>query len=372
MGQILVRSGSSEKLQFHIQKYTSKRFFLVTGKKSFVESGAKEFIKNTKLDYIRFSEFESNPKYEDTLVGVKQFLESECDVIVAIGGGSVIDMAKLISAFAKENTIDYLNILKGVKQKEEVSIPIIAIPTTSGTGSEATHFAVCYLNNKKYSLAHSSILPKVSILNTELIINQNPYLKACTGLDALAQAIESYWSVNSTVESSKFAIESIEVLIENLEKSVFSDDEIINEKISNAAYLAGKAINITKTTAPHAISYSISTGYNIPHGHAVFFTLPTFVEYNYMVDSHSCNDSRGYEFVKNNIENLFTLLKVNNHIEARHRLEEIAKNIGVDINFKSIGVHAKQLDKILDDVNEDRLKNNPRKLNVEALKKILL
>ncbi|MCK5824550.1 MAG: phosphonoacetaldehyde reductase [Ichthyobacteriaceae bacterium] len=374
MNQNLIESSSAKDLLFQIKKLSTKKVFLVTGKKSFSTSDAESFISKlySDVEFVRFSDFDSNPKYEDSLKGVELFQESNCDLIVAIGGGSVIDMAKLISAFTTEKSTDYIDILKGNIAKKNNTIPIIAIPTTSGTGSEATHFAVVYYKNKKYSLADYNLLPSVAFLNVDLILSQTQYLKACTGLDALAQGIESFWSVNSTKESLEYAKEAVSVLIENLRDSVFSDDKKLNSKIAYASYLSGKAINITKTTAPHALSYSISTRYNIPHGHAVFYTLPAFVEYNYLLNAEECNDSRGVEFVKNNIKILFDIIGVETVKEAKLYLENLTDLIGVDINFENIGIESVEMDAILANVNADRLKNNPRKFNAEIVKSILL
>ncbi len=374
MSQELIQSTDPLDLEKIIRKHNFSRVFLVTGKDSYVKSGAKKYISNLSDEFgmVQFSDFTSNPKYEDSIKGIELFNNSECDVIVVIGGGSVIDMAKVIGAFALENKSNYIDILTENKKKNKPCIPIVAIPTTSGTGSEATHFAVVYYENKKYSLADTGLLPIVAILNTNLVLNQSQYLKACTGLDALAQSIESIWSVKSTNISVDFALEALELLINNLEKSVFSTDIIYNKNVAFASYLAGKAINITKTTGAHALSYGITTQYNIPHGHAVFFTLPAFMQYNYQLTEENCNDHRGVAFVKSKINKIFDILEVENSIDARKKLQVLAKNIGVDISFKNIGVGMDEMDSIYADINEQRLKNNPKKLYLEEFSNILM
>src|SRR5690606_8963450 len=134
------------------------------------------------MEYVRFSEFDQNPRYEDAMRGLDLFLQSKFDLIIAIGGGSVMDMAKLINIFSANNHITGLKIVKDSKLVAKKGVPLIAIPTTSGTGSEATHFAVVYHNKKKYSVAHKFILPNVVVLNYMFTKTQNKYLTACAGL----------------------------------------------------------------------------------------------------------------------------------------------------------------------------------------------
>ncbi|MCL1855754.1 MAG: iron-containing alcohol dehydrogenase, partial [Clostridia bacterium] len=132
---------------------------------------------------VRFSGFSSNPRYEDVQAGVEAFAEGMCDCIIAIGGGSCIDTAKSIKYFSS------------------AECPIMAVPTTAGTGSEATHFAVLYRGGEKQSVADERLLPEFVVLQPSLLKTLPVYLKKCTMLDALCQAIESWWSKKATPES---------------------------------------------------------------------------------------------------------------------------------------------------------------------------
>lgn len=182
-----------------------KSIFLVTGNKSYEKSGAKFFIENILdgFNFIRFSDFSENPKIEDVEKGINIFLENSCDYLVSVGGGSVLDMAKLINiGHDKKNLKDLAT------NKTKISSfgkKLIAIPTTSGSGSEATHFAVVYVGGEKFSVAHPIyMLPNVVVLNPSLTYSMDSYQTALSGIDAFAQAMESYWSVNSTEESKKY------------------------------------------------------------------------------------------------------------------------------------------------------------------------
>ena len=166
--------------------------------------------------------------------------------------------------------------------KAEISSPgkkLIAIPTTSGSGSEATHFAVVYVGGEKFSVAHPIyMLPNVVVLNPSLTYSMDSYQTALSGVDAFAQAMESYWSVNSTEESKKYSIEALELIIEHLPLAVNYNDNS-RDIMLHAANLAGKAINIAKTSGAHAISYVLTSKFNIPHGQAVALTLPAWYDF---------------------------------------------------------------------------------------------
>lgn len=371
--QLLIRSKDSSKLRKKIVQLKAKNILLITGKKSFEISGAKKYIKEVLKTpkYTRFSDFSTNPKYEDVVKGIGIFNKNKFDLVIAIGGGSSIDMAKLICSLSNSNISDYKDIIYGKKKSVKKNVPLIAIPTTSGTGSEATHFAVVYVNNIKYSLANSSLLPNIVVLNTDLLKSQTPYLRAVTGLDAFSQAIESFWAVNSTNESKNYAQQAITLLVENLEKLIQTQNETVINNVSYASYLAGKAINISKTTAPHAISYTITSLFNIPHGHAVFMTLPKIMLYNYDINITNCNDERGFIYVKKNMQELFKILNTDNISEAYNKLKNLVQNLGIELDFNKNGISNKDIDVIINSINLERAKNNPRNIEIKYLKEIL-
>ncbi|MCM4150234.1 alcohol dehydrogenase [Arenibacter sp. N53] len=373
MTQTLIKNISSTDIKNLVRKYSANKIFLVTGKSSFIDSGSNRFIEEglNGEEYVRFSDFQQNPKYEDVLRGLEIFRQSKSNLIIAIGGGSVIDMAKLINIFSANDQINSLQIVNDSKLISKKGEPLIAIPTTAGTGSEATHFAVIYHDNKKYSVAHQFILPDAVGLNTMFSVTQPSYLTACTGLDALSQAIESYWSVGANAESKAYAKEAIHLLLEDL-PNVTKDptNEKSRETVMLGSYLAGKAINISKTTAAHAVSYAFTTYYSIPHGHAVFLTLPEFFEFNFGVTITNANDPRGVEFIKNNINDLCSLFKINNPNEGKFFLKEFARKLGIEVSIAKLGITDYE-DIIVNNVNTERLGNNPRKISEDELRKLL-
>ncbi len=298
-----------------------------------------------------FSEFTSNPLYEQVCEGIRIFNAEACELIVAVGGGSAIDVAKCIKLYCKMNPEE--NYLR--QEAVDTGIPLVAIPTTAGTGSESTRHAVIYYGGVKQSVSHPSIVPDYAILESSVLKTLPVYQKKCTMLDALCQAIESWWSVNSTDESVGYSKAAIELIKENWQAYINENSASAAERIMEAANLAGRAINITATTAAHAMSYKITSLYRLPHGHAVAVCMREV--WSYML-SHTCDciDVRGNEHLENVFKSLpvdiswFMMLMDELQMECP---ESESKENDVELLASS--------------VNPTRLKNNPVELSKEVL-----
>jgi alcohol dehydrogenase class IV len=365
MNQLILKEDNLYELKGIINKYNTSQIFLVTGKTSFIKSGAKDFLKNYfGIDAsFAFSDFASNPKIDDLLKGVSLFNQSDYKLVIAVGGGSVLDMAKLISVFARQNDIE-LALLNKIPL-QNVKIPLVAIPTTSGSGAEATSFSVLYFDKVKHSISHELLLPDFVFLSPKFTFSSSPYLTAYTGLDAFCQAVESVWSVNSNSESESYAYKAVDIIWNNLKKAVRENNDKAKAELQTAALLAGRAINITKTTAPHALSYAYTSYYELPHGHAVAMSLPFFFEYNYGISDADCLDSRGAENVKARISKLLDILNIESK-EIQSSLIAFFLEIGVNINAADIITNFDP-EIIINNINLARLKNNPRAINFKVL-----
>ena len=358
-----------------ISDLDAKKILLVTGKGSYKKSGSEEKLIQYLGDAVikRFFDFEPNPNIKDVLVGISIISSFKPDLVIAVGGGSVIDIAKLINIFAvhvaKEKEIyEFVNESSSVKQ---AGLPLIAIPTTSGTGSEATHFAVVYIGNKKYSFAHKYVLPDFSIIDSSLSYSNPAYIKACSGFDALSQAIESFWAVGSTEESRSYSREAIKIILSSIEMAVLESDKKSMDRMSLAANLAGKAINISKTTAAHAVSYPITKLLGIPHGHAVALTLGSFFVINSHYSESQLNDSRGIQYFDNISKELLNLFDCSESEQVSQRLNQIMANIGLEANLKSIFSKKNiDYDLIKKEINLERLNNNPVKVNSSQIENL--
>lgn len=322
--------GSISNLSSILDKEKSQNLLIFTGKVSFQKNRnlIEKLIGNRKITY--YSDFSCNPKLEDVNLGLSKLVD-KFDIIIAIGGGSVIDFAKCYRFLGKKH------------------IKLIAIPTTAGTGSEVTQFSVLYVDNKKTSLDSTSILPEYAICDSQFLNDSPRYLKACTAMDAFSHAIESYWAVKSTEESRKYAREAIILCRDNIKKYVNSNDKEIADNMALAANLAGHAINITRTTAAHALSYDITSKYNIPHGHAVSLNLERIFTSNLNINESNCNDPRGVPYVKEVMNTLSELLSTNTSSQSfiKSLVEDLFKDNPVKIDHSKLSI------------NKERLRNNP-------------
>ncbi|MDR2085154.1 MAG: phosphonoacetaldehyde reductase [Bacteroidales bacterium] len=363
-----IGSKSIFKLTSLLQNKGYKNVFLVRAKKSFELSGAKSLFDDLtdklNLNIIEFFDFSENPKVEDLKIGLSLLSEKNIDLIIAVGGGSVIDMAKLIRFF-----YSYSGDFTGRDfQKEKNIIPLVAIPTTAGTGSEATHFAVLYKDKVKYSVAHKDILPDYAIIYPPLTYSTPKNLTATTGFDALAQAIEAYWNVNATDESDEYAVKAIKLLWQNLPEVVNNPTDRIRNKVSEGAYWAGKAINITKTTAPHALSYAFTSYYNIPHGNAVALTFPFFMKYNLIIPQDEYCGVISLEKYNLKMKYLMNLLEIKSEDEIYDKFNDYITKLQLSTDsHKNVNI-----DIIINNVNIERANNNPRKITRHSLKNLLV
>lgn len=359
IGRDLPVFSAPERLRKFLEENKIRRIFLITGGKSYASSGAGLMFHKILSSYEvkKFSDFSANPKLEDVERGISIFRKKKYDIVVAIGGGSVIDMAKLINILSAQNgpPIDYVRSKKIIRK---LGKPLVAVPTTAGSGSEATHFAAVYAGGKKYSVAHNAILPTLAIIEPALTMNMPARLAAASGMDALSQAIESYWCVNATDESKRLAGRAVRLILNNLVQSVKKPTLESRSAMALGSHLAGKAINITKTTAPHAISYFFTSNFGIPHGHAVALTLGKIFVYNSRAN-------------KQTMAELMRLLEVINAPAASRKITSIMKQIGLETRLNKFGVQKSDIDLAVKSVNAERLRNNPRKMTEKDIGKIL-
>lgn len=362
MSQIIINGiDSCLKLNSILTQKNIKKFMLVCGK-SFSFLSIKNHFDDIQIPYVRFDSFKPNPLYEDVCNGVKMFNDEKCDCIVAVGGGSAIDVAKCIKLYCKMNSnINYLQ-----QDCKDSGVMLVAIPTTAGTGSESTKFAVIYFNGEKQSAAHESIMPNYAILESKVLKTLPIYQKKCSVLDALCQGIESWWCVNSTNESKAYSQTAVEKIIANMEAYIQHNEETAAENIMLAANFAGRAINITQTTAPHAMSYKLTSMYSLPHGHAAAICLPHV--WKYMIDNiDKCMDLRGSDYLQNIFIKIASALGVDSVEKAIIKFEDILNKFQIN---NPTAKSTSDVEYLTESVNLTRLKNNPIQLSKDTITKI--
>lgn len=360
MQTIIYEVKGVKKIKDILNKLGSKKVFIVCDD-SYNFLSIKNDIDSLSISHVFFNDFTPNPLYNDVCKGVDLFNQEECDAILAVGGGSSIDVAKCIKLYCKMNKEQlYLE-----QEYKDSCVPLLAIPTTAGTGSESTRYAVIYYEGKKQSITHESIVPNYAILDSSVLITLPLYQKKCTMLDALCQGIESWWSVNSTDESKEYSKEAISLIMTNYNNYLLGDLNAANNVLLAANY-AGRAINITQTTAAHAMSYKITSLYGLPHGHAVVVCLPPLWEHM-NANITMCIDPRGVEYLTNIFCEIANALHENSIDNAIDRIKELLKELKIKNPIKQ---HSTDIDILTMSVNPVRLKNNPISLNEDELRKL--
>lgn len=367
MDQKIISSGEDYKgLDDWIRETGSKRILMVCDDSIWY---MKEFnshleeIEKTGIEMISFRDFHPNPLYENVQAGVRLFREKLCDAIIAVGGGSAMDVAKCIKLYSNLPGDG----AEGAWLKAEYNgndIPFLAMPTTAGTGSEATRYAVIYYDNKKQSVTSDSFIPGTVLMDPNTLITLPQYQKKATMCDALCHAIESYWSVNSTDMSKEYSKSAIQGIMEHM-SGYLSNTEDGRAGMLQAANIAGKAINITQTTAGHAMCYKITSLFKLAHGHAAI--LCNRVIFSWMVrNTDKCIDSRGEEYLKRTLDEIGVAMGCADAHGGSEKLIDIFTKLGLDIPE----VTEEQYEELKISVNPVRLKNHPIALDVETIDKL--
>ena len=310
--------------------------------------------KNTSITY--FNDFQPNPLYESILKGVYHFRNQKGSAIIAVGGGSAIDVAKCIKLYSNLQG----NGEDGSWLRAEIipnTIPFLAMPTTAGTGSEATRYAVVYYNGAKQSVTSDSFIPATVLMDPNALKTLPIYQKKATMCDALCHAIESFWSVNSTDESKEYSREAIQGVLQYMD-GYLSNTEEGNAGMLMAAHKAGQAINITQTTAGHAMCYKITSLFGCAHGHAAI--LCDRVLYPWIIENvNKCSDSRGAEYLRRILNEIGVALGCENAEAGAERLEKLFINLELPVPEAT----EEDYDELIHSVNPVRLKNHPIQLD---------
>lgn len=354
--EIISKEVTVKLVEDFLKDYNVNSFMLVCGNSLKKLPFAKELFNMPSLA-VRFSDFDPNPDYESIVKGVDIYKQKGCDSIVAIGGGSPLDVAKGIKMFSgMDREKDYTT-----QPLKDTGIPLMTIPTTAGTGSESTQYAVYYKEGIKQSLAHESILPDRVILDASTLKTLPLYQKKCTMLDALCQAIESWWSISSTDESIALSKRSIETIMAHAYDYIAGEESAL-VPIMEASNLAGKAIAITATTAPHAMSYKLTTIFDLPHGHSVAIVLPRV--FGYMIDHvDTTHDERGSEHLRLTFNDIGKALGGEDSLSG---LENLKKMLD-DFEILWPQIEENQLTDMVKAVDINRLKNNPVYLDEKVI-----
>lgn len=343
-----------------------------------------------------FSEVEPDPSFDTIKKGVQMMNYFNPDCIIALGGGSPIDAAKGMWLLYEQPDVNldamkskFLDIRKKVYKIDDLGkkAKMVAIPTTSGTGSETTSFAVISdkLNHIKYPITDYALVPTIAIVDPELVYSLPSRVVADTGMDVLTHAIEAYVSNMASDYTDGLAIKAIELVFEYLERSYKdANDTVAREKMHNASSIAGMAFSNAFLGINHSIAHKIGAEYHVPHGRANAILLPYVIKYNakkptkfvsfpkyeyFIADEKYADIARRLGLKANTTEE-----GVNSLIQA---IQELMRKLDMTKSFKEEGLneeeYMKKVDLLADRAFEDQCTTaNPRLPLVEELKQILI
>ncbi|HHY83205.1 MAG TPA: phosphonoacetaldehyde reductase [Clostridiales bacterium] len=315
--------------------------------------------------FIWIKSVAANPTQRDITECLHQIGNKKIEAIIALGGGSAIDLAKGICAFydREKNSKYTINMLTGLVKNKRYSnnkenIDIIAVPTTAGTGSEVTQWATIWDESRtaKFSIDDPGLKPELAIIVPELTVSMPPKMTVSTGLDAMCQAVEAYWSKHTTPVVQEIAYRAVEIIIENLRRAVDEPSDItVREKLCRASVLAGLAFSQTRTTACHSISYPLTMLYGIPHGLAASISLDGVGAIN---KGHFPNDTQ-----------LFSLFDKFGGI--KNFIDKVSSGV-VTMRLTGFGITENDISNIAKNAfTGGRMDNNPVDLSAEDVESVL-
>ncbi len=344
-GSVSTLSDIIENELFH-----GKKGFVICGK-TFVKNGiAKKIASYCKADFV-FSDISQNPDVSEVDKCVQLIKESGAGYVVALGGGSILDCAKAAATicFTDEPACNFHGTGKPLPSEH---LPLIAIPTTAGTGSEVTCVSVLTdrKTGKKAPIVSDNFYPDYAIIDPELTYTLPANVTANTGMDVLSHAIEGYWSKGHQPVCDACALHSAGLVFENLEQ-LYKDPDNKNarEKMCEASVIAGLAFSLPKTTSSHACSFPLTNIYGIPHGEACALTLDWFTRLNAKYD-----DGRLGIFSKR--------LGFADACEMADRISEMKANMNMLTDLKNFDLSDSRIDELVRISRHPNLYNNPAEI----------
>jgi len=330
-----------------IDIYINHRKALLVTSQGFVERGlVDEIVTYTNNIVGVISSIKSHPEFVDIEEIYSQAYQNQFELIIAIGGGSVMDVAKFISVHNTNKDYQFVEDLTKEKilKKDYKIIPIISIPTTAGTGSEVTPYSTIWnvQEKQKYSLNLPDLFSEVAIYDPVLTLTVPKDITIQTGLDALSHSLESIWNKNASPVTINYAVKSAKLIVNNLVNLTNDLDNLdLRDDMMMACMYAGLAFSNTQTAIAHAISYYVTANKGIPHGLACSFTLPTLID----------NIVGKYDFIDDALIEIFGELSSN-------RLRDLLKELNISTEFESYDIDEKELD-----ILKNSLQSNIRAMN---------
>lgn len=349
--------GQFEEIRQIVDELNGKRIFLVTGKRFAKKSGVLDklsgYLKGLTLEV--FAEVEENPSIETVDKGAATCGESECDLAIGLGGGSAMDAGKAI-AMLQRNPGSMREYLDQERVCGAKGLPFVAIPTTSGTGSEVTPFTVIThkAKNAKPAIAPPHMFPDVALVDTELSMSMPLKVATSTGLDALCQAVEGFWSTQGNPATRSLAFQAIKIAMENLESACLRKDKESVTNMALASHLTGIEMSNIGNTSIHPLSYPITLDYGVPHGFACAIFLPAVIRFN-------------GQAIEDQFRDLLHILNISGVEAFADRVDSIMEKFGAPRRLNEVGVKLEDIPNIVKRGVGRSTSWNPRPMSEEDI-----
>jgi len=362
--------GALDQVSGYARRFQVRKALVVTDQGVENAGWAKRVTDNLSsedIPYVLFDGITPNPKDTEVMKGADVYRSAECNIIVAVGGGSVLDCAKGIGIVVS----NYRHIIsfEGVDQIGNPIPPLICIPTTGGTSADVSQFAIITNTSDKVKIAiiSKAVVPDVALIDPETLLTMDPYLTACTGVDALVHAIEAYVSSAHSSITDIHALNAIKLINDNLIKTINEPSDVFyREKVMQGSLEAGLAFSNASLGAVHAMAHSLGGYFDLPHGECNAMLLMHVMNFNYQISAQRYLDI-GNAFGLN----LYGYSKSQIQKHILDYILDFNKNVGITQTLKEKGVNISDIPILAKKAVLDAcLITNPRDASVDDLKAI--
>ncbi|MGC9934523.1 iron-containing alcohol dehydrogenase [Priestia aryabhattai] len=368
---LVTGSGSISKIGEEAEKLNATKVIIITDKvirQTGLLSKVINPLEEAGLATDIIDDVVPEPPFENLEQMITQIEGKGYDLLVGVGGGSALDIAKVLSIMLtnQEDVRD----LVGIEKVKNPGVPTILVPTTSGTGSEVTYNAIFtdIRDKVKKGIVSPYLLPKVAIVDPELTLTVPPSVTAATGMDALVHAVESYTAIRAGELTDGIALQAIKLISRSLRKAVYNGKDLkAREDMAMGSLLAGISLGNAGVGAVHALAYPLGGKFKVPHGVANSLLLPFVMKYNAVADLEKFAEVA--KAMGENVEGLSLREAADRAVQA---LAQLSKDVGIPSSLKEVGVTASDISDLAEEASKiDRLlNNNPRWLTVKEIKKI--
>ncbi len=324
-----------------------------------------ELLDKAAIDYALYDGIVPNPTIQNVKDGVAFVKEAEADCLIAIGGGSPIDTAKAIGIILTNPEFSDVISLEGVADTKNPCLPILAIPTTSGTAAEVTinYVITDEVNHRKFVCVDPHDIPIVAFIDSDMMMGMPKKLAASTGMDAMTHAIEGFITKGAWEMTDMLHLKAIEIIGHSLEASV-DGDQNGREKMALGQYIAGMGFSNVGLGLVHGMAHPLSAWYNIPHGVACAALLPTVMKYNKEYTGEKYREIALVLGIKGAAE--MSLEDVRE--AACGEIDRLSKAVGIPETISELGVKEADIPAIAEDALRDVCTpGNPRETTVEEI-----